>query len=76
MNTAVCRKCGVEHDARDVKNGICFWCEQKETNEILAPVEQTINNFDGIKENKELTESISDIKQELKKLKKTIKDLE
>jgi hypothetical protein len=47
-----------------------------ETNEILAPVEQTINNFDGIKENKELTESISDIKQELKKLKKTIKDLE
>jgi len=47
-----------------------------ETNEILAPVEQTINNFDGIKENKELTESISDIKQEIKKLKKTIKDLE
>jgi len=33
MNTAVCRKCGVEHDARDVKNGICFWCEQKEVRE-------------------------------------------
>jgi hypothetical protein len=33
MNTAVCRKCGVEHDARDVKNGICFWCEQKEARE-------------------------------------------
>ena len=40
MNTAVCRKCGVEHDARDVKNGICFWCEQKETNET-----QVLQNF-------------------------------
>ena len=32
----VCKKCGVEHDARDVNNGICVWCEQKENNETVA----------------------------------------
>jgi len=26
----VCKKCGVEHDIRDVNNGICIWCEQNE----------------------------------------------
>lgn len=26
----VCKKCGVEHDSRDVVDGVCFWCEQKE----------------------------------------------
>jgi len=32
----VCKKCGVEHDARDVNNGICVWCEQKENSETAA----------------------------------------
>jgi len=29
-----CKKCNVQHDARDVNNGICIWCEQKENTEI------------------------------------------
>jgi len=32
----VCKKCGVEHDARDVNNGVCVWCEQKENSETVA----------------------------------------
>lgn len=32
----VCKKCGVEHDIRDVNNGICIWCEQKERSEIYC----------------------------------------
>jgi len=32
----VCKKCGVEHDTRDVNNGVCVWCEQKESSETIA----------------------------------------
>lgn len=32
----VCKKCGVEHDARDVNNGVCVWCEQKENSETVT----------------------------------------
>lgn len=28
-----CKKCNVQHDSRDVNNGICIWCEQKENTE-------------------------------------------
>ena len=32
-DTAYCKKCGVEHDSRDVNGGVCVWCEQKENSE-------------------------------------------
>ena len=32
----VCKKCNVEHDARDVNNGVCVWCEQKENTESIS----------------------------------------
>jgi len=32
----VCKKCGVEQDSRDVNNGICVWCEQKENSETAS----------------------------------------
>jgi len=49
MNTATCKKCGVEHDIRDMRNGVCFWCEQKEEkeNQVLQSV-QYIYNFNTI----------------------------
>ncbi len=31
-----CTKCKVQHDSRDVNNGICIWCEQKENAENRA----------------------------------------
>ena len=31
----ICRICKIEHDTRDVNNGVCYWCEQKENNESL-----------------------------------------
>lgn len=48
----VCKKCGVEHDARDVNNGICVWCEQKETkeNQVLQS-SQYYYNFNVISNN-------------------------
>jgi len=32
----VCKKCKIEHDARDMNNGICIWCEQKERSEDVS----------------------------------------
>lgn len=31
----MCKKCNIQHDSRDVNNGICVWCEQKEDTEIM-----------------------------------------
>ena len=45
MNTATCKKCGVEHDIRDMRNGVCFWCEQKEEkeNQVLQSAQYIYN---------------------------------
>jgi hypothetical protein len=42
-DTAFCKKCGVEHDSRDVNGGVCVWCEQKENNEtqLIQMIQQT-----------------------------------
>ena len=47
-----------------------------ETNKELESLEHNFLNFVGLEDNKELSESISGLKDELKKLKKVIKDFE
>jgi hypothetical protein len=47
-----------------------------ETNKTFDDLERNFLNFVGLEEDKELSQSISNLKKEMNKLKKTIKDLE
>ena len=47
-----------------------------DTNKTFEDLERNFLNFVGLEEDKELSQSISNLKKEMNKLKKTIKDLE